>query len=106
MKKAISKKIRSFSVENNKKVDIQSDNIALENYLTETEIELANLHNSNKYSKDKLLKIALHNIHTNKKFRQNTRNNFSQGLRAALKWIKSRKRYYHQKKVIKETAAW
>ena len=61
MKKAISKKIRSFSVENNKKVDIQSDNIALENYLTETEIELANLHNSNKYSKDKLLKIALHN---------------------------------------------
>ena len=105
MKKAISKKIRSFSVENNKKVDIQSDNIALENYLTETKIELANLHNSNKYSKDKLLKIALHNIHTNKKLMQNTRNNFSQGLRAALKRLKSR-RDIIIKKVIKETAAW
>ena len=46
------KKIRSFSVENNKNVDIQSDNIALENYLTETKIELANLHNSNKYSRN------------------------------------------------------
>ena len=90
MKKA-KRKLDPFLSKITKKVDIQSDNIALENYLTETKIELANLHNNNRYSKDKLLKIALHNIHTNKKFRKNTRNNFNQGLRAALKRLKSRK---------------
>ena len=75
----------------NKKVDILSDNIALENYLTETKIELANLHNSSRFGREKMLKMALHNIHTNKKFKKQTRSNFSPNLKAALKQLKLRK---------------
>ena len=51
------RKLDPFLSKITKKVDIQSDNIALENYLTETKtegilIEPANLHNSKKYSRN------------------------------------------------------
>ena len=80
----IKRKTDPFLSKIRKKVDIPSDNISLENYLTETKVELANLHNRRRFSKEKTHENALHNICINRKFKEKVRNNFSPNLRVAL----------------------
>lgn len=74
-----------------KMTNIPSDNVSLENYLTATKIELANLHNSWNLSRQEKVKRAIHNIKTNKRFKKRHENNFSPNLRNALNSLKKNK---------------
>ena len=82
------KKTDPFSMNNSRKIDVPSDNVALENYITATKIEIANLHYNRRHSREHMLKNAIRNIRTNKPFKRTVKSNFSPGFKAALKRLK------------------
>ena len=83
--------------------NIPSDNVSLENYLTATKIELANLHNNWNLSRQEKVKRAIYNIKTNKRFKKRHGNNFSPKLRNALNSLKNNKKL-SLRKATRETA--
>ena len=52
-----------FTIKKKVQTDTPSDIAVLENYLTATKIELANLHSSRRFNREKMLKNAIQNIH-------------------------------------------
>lgn len=87
----IRQKFDPFVDRKRKRTNTPSDNISLENYLTATKIELANMHNSKQRSKQEMLKSALHNIHHNKRFRKRLNGNFTYNLKTALTKLRRNK---------------
>ena len=73
-----------FTIKKQFQTDAPSDNIALENYLTATKIEIANLHRSKRFSREEMLKNAVQNIYHNKQFRRRLKGNFSCKLKKVL----------------------
>lgn len=80
-----------FTNRERKRTDIPSGNISLENYLTATKIELANLHSSKRFNKQTMLKNAMLNIHKNKRFKKRVKGNFTHRLKIALKKLQNNK---------------
>ena len=67
------------------KHEAPSDNTALENYLTATKIELANLHSSKLYNRENMVKTAVQNIYQNKWFHHRIKGNFNSKLKMVLR---------------------
>ena len=74
-----------FTIKKKVHTDTPSDNVVLENYLTATKIELANLHSSKRFNREKMLKNAIQNIHQNKQFRRRLKGNFNTKLKVVLR---------------------
>ena len=83
------KKTDPFRMKNNSKIDIPSENVALENYKTANKIEIANLHYNRRHSREHMFKNAIQNIRTNKPFKRAEQSNFSPGFKEALKRLKT-----------------
>lgn len=73
-----------FTSNERKSMDTPSNNIALENYLTATKIELANMHTKRRFDERTRAKQASHNIQNNKAFKRLVQGNFSSNLKKAL----------------------
>lgn len=74
-----------FTTRKQVKHDAPSDNATLENYLTATKIELANLHSSKRYNRENMLKTAVQNIYQNKRFHHRIKGNFNSKLKTVLR---------------------
>ena len=73
-----------FTSNERKGTDTPSNNIALENYLTATKIELANMHTKRRLDEQTRVKHAVQNIQRNKAFKRRIKGNFSNNLKKAL----------------------
>ena len=62
------RKLEPFTEQVKRCTDTPSTNASLENYLTATKIELANLHSRKRLNEKSMLKQALERISTNKRF--------------------------------------
>ena len=69
--------------------DMPSANASLENYLTATKLELANLHSKKRLSEQTMRKNALRNISKNKCFKKRVQGNFSRRLTEVLKKLQN-----------------
>lgn len=78
------RKMELFTTRERKKTDTPSQNVSLENYLTATKIELANLHNKRRLNEQTMVKNALRNIHKNRRFKKRVNGNFSRRLKQVL----------------------
>ena len=74
-----------FTCSESRNTDVPSNNIALENYLTATKIELANLHTKRRMDEQTRVKQAIQNIYKNRVFKRCAQGNFSYGLKRALR---------------------
>ena len=87
----IRRKHEPFTERNEHKTDTPSTNASLENYLTATKIELANLHERKRISDKSMLRKAIKNISSNKRFKERVKGNFSPNLSKALKTLQTNK---------------
>lgn len=85
----MSRKYDPFTAKKNKSRDTPSTNASLENYLTITKIELANLHSKKRCSEQIMAKNAARNIATNRRFRKRISGNFSHKLKLVLKKLQN-----------------
>ena len=63
----------------------------MENYLTATKIEIANLHSNKRFNKQEMLKRAVLNIQNNRRFKRRMKGNFSNNLKTVLRKLKKNK---------------
>lgn len=80
-----------FTDRGQRRTDNNSGNISLENYLTATKIEIANLHSSKRFSREELLKNAVQNMHRNRRFKRRLKGNFNSKMRAVLRKLQNNK---------------
>ena len=87
--KKIKPKLEPFTENKQQTSNSHSGNASLENYLTATKIEIANIHCSKRFSRGEMLKKAMHNIHKNKRFKSLIRGNFNPKMQSALRKLQS-----------------
>lgn len=80
-----------FTTRERKRTDTPSNNASLENYLTATKIELANLHSNKRFSEQTMIRNALNNIQKNKRFKKRVQGNFSYKLKQAVRALQKNK---------------
>ena len=68
-----------------------SDNVVLENYITATQIEIANMQQAKSKNREEKLKQAVVNLKKNKQFKRKAKSNLSRKLRKTLITLKRNK---------------
>lgn len=79
-----------FTSKRNRPDKLSSSN-SLENYITATKIEVANIHDNKKRSRHEKIQNALKNINNNRKFKRKNTSNFSKNMHSTLRKLKNNK---------------